>query len=111
MPTIPRLAKLINTNPISTSGAIALGGPGASPGISSNGGEGGILWLLQWTATGSVLRAFDATDLGRELYDSAMMPSRDQAGQAVKFTVPTVADGWVFVGAHNELDMYGPLSN
>jgi hypothetical protein len=55
------------------------------------------------------LRAYDATDLSTELYDSEMSPDRDRAGVAVKFVAPTVADGMVLVGAQNELDIYGLL--
>ena len=65
--------------------------------------------MLAGAQDGVILRAFDATDLSVELYDSEMSPDRDRAGRAVKFTVPTEADGKVFVGAHNELDIYGLL--
>ena len=107
------VAQQINTVPTSTSGDLQVGYPGASPAVSSDSGNNGIVWVLQtdqFQNSGSaVLRAFDATDLSIELYDSDMSYDRDHAGGAVKFTVPTIAAGQVFVGAHNEVDVYGLL--
>jgi hypothetical protein len=84
--------------------------------VSSNGDSKGIVWAVdndayyavqQGTA---VLHAYDATDLSRELYNSNQRFSRDNPGQSSKFTVPTVADGKVFVGGANQVSVYGLLS-
>ncbi len=88
------------------------GYPGATPSISANGTTHGILWAAQTDKYGSgpaILHAYDATNLATELYNSSQAGSRDQMGVAVKFVVPTIADGRVYVGAHDEVDVFGLL--
>ena len=107
------VAQQINTTPTSTSGDLQFGYPGASPSVSSSGSGSGIVWVLQTDQFQNygyaVLRAFDATNLGNELFDSDMSFDRDHAGGAVKFTVPTVIAGQVVIGAHDEVDIFGLL--
>ena len=89
-----------------------LGAQGATPVISSNGAANGILWLIDTSgaqvtpATPAILRAYDPENLSNEIYNSGAS-AQDQAGPAVKFTVPTVANGKVYVGTQTELDVYG----
>ncbi|HEY2124226.1 MAG TPA: post-COAP-1 domain-containing protein [Chthoniobacterales bacterium] len=72
--------------------------PGTTPSISANGQTDGIVWALQYGSVG-ILRAYDATDLSRELYNSNQMANgRDQFGAGTKFAVPTIANGRVYVG-------------
>src|SRR5208337_4338780 len=80
--------------------------PGPTPSISSNGTSNGIAWVFE---SNSVLRAYDANNLATELYNSNQNPGRDQAGAAVPFVIPTVADGRVFIGAMIEVGVYGLL--
>lgn len=82
--------------------------PGANSALSSNGGRAGsgILWVLD---PQSVLRAYDASNLQRELYASDENPARDAMTSYVKFSVPTIANGEVFVGTQNSLLIYGLL--
>ncbi len=87
---------------------------GATPSVSANGAMNGIIWEIDNSAyttvpTGpSVLHAYDSTNVANELYSSATNSS-DTAGLALKFTVPTIANGRVFVPTTNELDIYGLL--
>jgi len=81
--------------------------PGPTVSVSSNGTSNGIVWIFDYN---SVLRAYDANNLATELYNSNQNPGRDQAGTAVQFVLPTVADGMVFLGAANEVDVYGLLN-
>jgi hypothetical protein len=91
--------------PISQSTDV-FGYPGATPSISANGSTNGILWALDRGS--NELRAYDATDLSNELYNSDQARNgRDQIGNVAKFTVPTVADGHVYVGTESELVVYG----
>jgi hypothetical protein len=85
--------------------------------ISANGAENGIVWAVQtdgyYTSKPpgyAVLRAYDARNLARELYNSNQRLARDNPGPASKFTVPTIANGKVFVGTANQLSVYGLLS-
>jgi len=103
---------LISTLPIVQSSDV-FGYPGGSPVVSANANTNGIVWILetdQYSAGGAaVLRAFDAANISRELYDTTQNSARDAAGPAVKFTVPAVANGKVYVGTQTELDVYGLL--
>ncbi len=102
----------LSTAPVSQ-GTQRMAFPGATPSITANGSEGGIVWLLDNTgyipAAPVVLHAYDAADLTRELYNSAQMGPRDATGLAVKFSVPTVANGKVYVGSRTELTVFGLL--
>jgi len=102
-----------------SAGSAVYGMHGATPSLSANGANNGIIWDIDNSAyvgtnpvaSGSaVLHAYNATNVSNELYNSAQAGSRDQAGQALKFTVPTIANGRVFVPTANELDIYGPLN-
>ena len=81
--------------------------PGPTPSVSANGVKNGIVWVF---GSDSVVHAYDANNLATELYNSNQNPGRDKAGTPVQFVTPTVADGIVFVGAENEVDVYGLLN-
>jgi hypothetical protein len=102
----------ISETPVSETSKRA-GYPGATPSISSNRGTDGIVWIVDAEAFRqrgpAVLRAYDANDLSRELYNSSESGVRDRAGPAVKFTLPTIANGRVYVGTSTELTLYGLL--
>jgi hypothetical protein len=111
------------------------GFPGSTPSLSASGSSSnGIVWAIDQTAIHitanriccgpAVLRAYDATNLATELWNSAKDPA-DTAGNAVRFTVPTVANGKVYIGTRGnntggvygsttvsgELDVYGLKPN
>jgi hypothetical protein len=109
----PVTGGVLQTMPFSSQSPETLGPQGATPVVSSNGTNNAIIWLIDTSGAQiapnapAVLRAFDATNLSNELYNSAMVPTRDSAGLAVKFTVPTVANGKVYVGTQTKLDVFG----
>jgi Putative Ig domain len=123
---------LFNTSVVSQSSS-TYGFPGATPSVSATGSSNGIVWAINSSTycTGktsgcgpAVLHAYDATTLSTDLWNSSMAAG-DAAGNAVKFTVPTVANGKVYVGTRGnntggaygsttisgELDVYGLKPN
>ena len=127
------LASTFTTTPSSQS-ATTFGFPGVTPSVSSTGAANGIVWAIDSSANGksdtnltrvagpAVLHAYDATNLAIELWNSTQ-GTGNTAGNAVKFTVPTVANGRVFIGTRGndstqgsgtifgQLDVYGLLPN
>jgi hypothetical protein len=57
-----------------------------------------------------VLHAVEASNVAHELYNSEQNSSRDRAGLALRFNIPTIANGHVYIGAKLEVDVYGLLS-
>jgi hypothetical protein len=106
---------VLSTTPSSTSSNIF---PiGVTPAVSSNGSKDGIVWAIERPDSLSaqpgeqpaVLYAYDATNVTTAIYNSGANASRDQGGCANKFAVPTIANGKVYVGTQNELDIFGIL--
>ena len=52
----------------------------------------------------------DRSDVARELYNSDQNSDRDRAGISVRFSIPTVVNGRVYIGTRSELDLYGLLT-
>jgi hypothetical protein len=91
--------------------------PAATPIVSADGTKDAILWVVstkEWNEAHmdrpAVLHAYDARDITHELYNSEQKSERDRAGMTVRFAIPTVADGHIFVGARGRLDVYGLLN-
>ncbi len=81
--------------------------PGATPTISASGTNNSLIWVINRGP--DQLRVYDAQDLTQEYWTSDMAKhSRDKLGPVVKFTTPTVADGFVFVGTERGIYAYGP---
>ena len=121
------------TTTAASSTPTGFGFPGATPSVSSNGTSSGtgIVWAIDNSnygtndggvaaASPAILHAYSAANLGTELWNSSQ-GSGNAAGFAVKFTVPTIANGKVYVGTRGndntngsgtvfgELEVYGLL--
>jgi len=103
-------------------------GYGASPSVSSKGTDSstaivwttysdGSVWASKDGGGPAVLQAFQASPSGgtlTKLYDSNQCfvnhVQVDQPGPATKFSVPTVANGYVIIGTQTDVDIYGPVA-
>jgi hypothetical protein len=92
------------------------GMPGGILSVSADGASGGIVWVnmvLDGDANPGtrpgVVRAFDASDVSRELWNSEEDP-RDSLGNFAKFVSPTVVNGKLYMATFsNKLVVYGLL--
>jgi hypothetical protein len=90
--------------------------PAPTPVISGSPSGSTLVWALDNNANGTdngsaapgpaILRAYDATNLGTTLYSSANRAA-DAGGNAVKFTLPVVANGHVYIAGAGTLTVYG----
>jgi len=55
----------------------------------------------------NVLHAYDATNVEQEIYNSNQAGNRDKFGNAIRFTVPTVVNGKVYVAGETQLAVFG----
>jgi hypothetical protein len=101
---------VLSASPVDRSNT-AFGFPGGQPSISANGTANAIAWSLQVDAYGTsgpgILHAYNALNLQTELYNSNQTSLRDRLGGAVKFTVPTIANGRVYVGSEYSVSVFG----
>src|SRR5581483_8127691 len=92
---------LISTSPTASSGIVYGTSHGATVSISSNGTLDGIAWDIQVIKNQpnapATLHAYEANNVAHEVWNSGML-SRDHAGPGIKFSVPTIANGHVYVG-------------
>jgi hypothetical protein len=97
-------ARLATTPSSRSAGTFAY--PGTTPSISANGTQNAIVWAAE-NGTVGALHAFNASNLGQELYNSNQAGSRDTFGPGNKFITPMIARGHVYVGATNGVAVFG----
>jgi len=93
------------------------GQSGAVLSVSSDSSKDGtgILWAAYASSgdaesflTPGILRAFDANDVTRELWNNQQNAARDGAGNYAKFSAPTIANGHVYLPTFsNQVVVYG----
>ncbi len=113
-----RASNLLNPHgQVVSSGGGPTGQSGAVLSVSSNGSKDGtgIVWAsyafsgdAEHNVSPGILRAFDANDVTKELWNSRQNVSRDGVGNYAKFSAPTIADGHVYLPTFsNRVVVYG----
>ena len=100
---------LLSTSPTALSSE-SIGFQGSTPVVSSNGTTNGIVWNIEGTGGRMVLFAHNALNVSQTLYSSQQDASRDAGGSGIKFTVPVVINGKVYVGDSGQFEVYGLLN-
>jgi hypothetical protein len=96
------------STPASSLTSESFGYPGTTPSISANGTSSGIVWAVENNG-GGVLHAYDATNLGTELYNSNQAANNRDHFADNKFITPMIANGKVYVGTPNGVAVFGLL--
>ena len=96
------------TNPSSQSSEF-FGYPGATPSVSANGTNNGIVWAVENGGNEGVLHAYDPANLGHEYYNSSQSANGRDSFADNKFITPVVANGRVFVGTPTGVVVFGLL--
>ena len=97
--------------------AAPTGQPGGILALSANGTNAGsaIIWAVHQVGGDAnqqvlpgILHAYNAQNVGTELWNSEQISSRDTVGKFAKFAAPTVANGKVYMATFaNRLNVYG----
>jgi hypothetical protein len=88
---------------------------GATPVISANGSKDAIVWAASsknWNeppGRPAILYAYAAADVNRELFTTEQNSQRDRPGVALRFAMPAVINGKVYLGCKGQVDVYGLL--
>jgi len=98
----------LQTTPSSQSSTV-FSYPGTTPSVSANGTTNGIVWAVENTSGNGILHAYDATNLGHELYNSNQAAGGRDSFTDNKFITPVVASGKVFVGTTTGVAVFGLL--
>jgi hypothetical protein len=68
------------------------------------------MWAIEYLqGANGVLHAYDANNLATELYNSNQAGQRDVFGTGVRFSVPTVINGKVYVAGKSQLAIFGNI--
>jgi hypothetical protein len=115
-----RAFNFVNNRFVTTAAAVSAVPPGQTggPSVSANGSEvsSGIVWATTTQSPRSAgqvpgtLRAFRASDVSQEIYNSDMNGARDALGDFTKMAPPVVANGKVYVPTQGKtVSVYGLL--
>jgi hypothetical protein len=115
-----RVYNFVNNRFVTTPAAVSKAKPGMTggPTVSANGSDvgSGVVWAVTTQSTRSgglapgTLRAFRASDVSQEIYNTDMNGARDAPGDFTKFAPPVVANGKVYVSTQTKaVSVYGLL--